>query len=230
MNVNAAPANGGNPVLHAGGIAMTVGWLGVLATTVCYALSPPAAAMPHQPFQLGAALEGAAAGAATMIAASFAGMFSDIVLATGTLLVALELVRRGRGVAAAGWIAMFLSVVIFALVDTMVGQVLVPLAATQGGASAFAGFKYLFDALFLLGTIAFGAGAIVALASDCRSAAPLVPRRLTYIGIAIGALGSVAALGCFAHLPLDLAVGASIGLGAVLFTVIGVTIARGARA
>jgi hypothetical protein len=230
MNANTAPAGGGNKVLEAAGIAMTVGWLGVLVTTAFYAVSPPAAAMPHQPFHLGAALEGAAAGAATMTAASFAGMFSDIVLATGTLLVALELARRGRGVAAAGWVAMFLSVVIFTLVDTLVGQVLVPLAATQGAVGAFAGFKYLFDALFLLGTIAFGAGAVVALASDCRSAAPLVPRPLAWIGIAIGAFGIAAALGCFAHLPLDLAVGASIGLGALLFTIIGVTIVRGARA
>lgn len=230
MDANAAPDDGGNKVLQAGGISMTVGWLGVLTTTAFYAASPPAAAMPHQPFNLGAALEGAAAGAATMTAASFVGMFSDIVLATGTLLVALELARRGRGVAAAGWVAMFLSVAIFTLVDTIVGQVLVPLAATQGAAGAFAGFKYLFDVLFLLGTIAFGAGAIVALASDCRTDAPLVPKPLAWTGIAIGALGILAALGCFAHLPLDLAVGASIGLGALLFTVIGVTITRGARA
>jgi hypothetical protein len=230
MNANEAPVGGGNRVLEIGGISMTLGWIGVLATTAFYAASPPAAAMPHQPFQLGAALEGATAGAATMTAASFVGMFSDIVLATGTLLVALELTRRGRGVAAAGWVAMFLSVVIFTLVDTMVGQVLVPLAATPGAAGAFAGFKYLFDALFLLGTIAFGAGAIFALASDCRAGAPLVPKPLAWIGIAIGAIGVATALGCFAHLPLDLAVGASVGLGALLFTIIGVTIARRARA
>jgi hypothetical protein len=230
MNSNAASAGGGNKILEAGGISMTLGWIGVLATTAFYAASPPEAAMPHQPFQLGGALEGAKAGAATMTAASFVGMFSDIVLATGTLLVALELARRGRGVAAAGWVAMFLSVLIFTLVDTMVGQVLVPLAATQGGAGAFAGFKYLFDALFLLGTIAFGAGAIFALASDCRVDDPLVPRQLAWIGIAIGAFGIVAALGCFAHLPLDLAVGAAVGLGALVFTIIGVKIARDARA
>jgi len=230
MNPNAARADGGNRVLQAGGVSMTLGWLGVLVTTAFYAASPPAAAMPHQPFNLGAALEGAAAGAATMTAASFAGMFSDIVLATGTLLVALELVHRGRGVAAAGWVAMFLSVGIFTLVDTLVGQVLVPLATTEGAAGAFAGFKYLFDALFLLGTIAFGAGALFALASDCRCEAPLVPRPLAWIGIAVGALGVAASLGCLVHLPLDLVVGASIGLGSVLFAIIGVTIAKGARA
>jgi hypothetical protein len=222
----AANVSSGNSVLTVGGMATALGSLGVIVTTAFYALSPPAAAMPKQPFELITALEGTVAGAATMLAASTVGIFADVILAVGVLLVALEFARRDRGVATAGWLTIFLGVVIFIFVDAIVGHVLVPLAVTQAGAGAFAGFKYLFDTLFLLGTITFGAGAVLALGSECRAASPLMSRPLAYIGIVIGLFGIAAAIACFAHLPLELAVGASIGLGSVLFMVIGVQLAR----
>ena len=61
-------------------------------------------------------------------AAGTVGIFSDIVMAVGVLLVAFELVRRERSIAAAGWIAMFLSIVVFTFVDAIGGYVLAPLA------------------------------------------------------------------------------------------------------
>ena len=137
--------------LSAGGACVALGSLGVTATSVLYALSPPAAALPAQPFDQAAALAGAVAGARTMFAAGTVGIFSDIVVAVGALLVALELARRGRGLAVAGWIAIVLSIVLFTFVDAIVGFVLGPVAAMGDGAAAFAGFKRLFDVLFLLG-------------------------------------------------------------------------------
>ena len=118
---------------------------------------------------------------------------SDIVMAVGVLLVAFELVRRERAIAAAGWIAMFLSIVVFTFVDGLGGYVLAPLAGLNDGASVFAGFKRLFDVLFLLGTVAFGGGAIVALADEMRASAPAVSRPLIVIGILVGLAGVLAA-------------------------------------
>ncbi len=212
-------------VLTAGGVATCLGSLGITLTSVLYALSPPAAATPMQPFDPAAAVAGAIAGAASMHAASLVGMFSDLFLATGALLIALEAGRRNRGLAAAGWIAIFLSVLIFVLVDTLVG--LLPLAATQGAVGAFVGFKLLFDALFLLGTVAFGIGALASMAGEYVRPARWVSRPLALISAMTGVASVVAAAACFFHLPMQLAVGGSILLGGALFTVIGAQIAAG---
>jgi hypothetical protein len=218
--------NDGRSALNVGGIATALGSVGVAITTLFYALSPPAAAMPHQPLDLAGALAGAVAGATMMGAASTVGILFDIALAAGALLVAFEFARLGRGVAAAGWAMMFVSVLLFTFVDVIVGQVLVPLAAAHGESMAFLGFKVLFDALFLLGTVAFGSGLVLAMAAECSAGTPLVAKSLAYAGIIIGILGIAAAAACFVHLPLELAVGASIGLGSVLFIAIGIQLAK----
>jgi hypothetical protein len=210
--------------LTAGGAALALGSLGVTATSVLYALSPPAAALPAQPFDQASALAGAVAGARTMLGAGTVGIFSDIVMAVGALLVALELARRGRGLAVAGWIAILLSIVVFTFVDAIVGYVLGPVAAMRDGAGAFAGFKRLFDVLFLLGTTAFGAGATLALTNEMQSRAPIVSKPVALVGALSGLAGVVAAAACFAGFPLEQGVGISIGLGSAVFIAIGVQI------
>ena len=211
--------------LTAGGAALALGSLGVTATSVLYALSPPAAALPAQPFDQASALAGAVAGARTLFAAGTVGIFSDIVFAVGVLLVVLELARRGRGgLAVAGWIAILLSVVVFTFVDAIVGYVLGPVAAMADGASAFAGFKRLFDVLFLLGTTAFGAGAMLALTNEIRSSAPIVNKPVAWAGAMTGLAAVLAAGACLAGFPLEQGVGISIGLGSVIFAAIGVQI------
>src|SRR5882724_13518923 len=169
--------------LRAGGAAVALGSVGVVATSVLYALSPPAAALPAQPFDQALALAGAVAGARTMFAAGAVGIFSDIVMAVGALLVALELARRGRSLAVAGWIAILLSIVVFTLVDAIMGFVLGPVAALKDGADAFTAFKRLFDVLFLLGTTAFGTGAMLALTNEMRSAVPIVSKPVALAGV-----------------------------------------------
>jgi hypothetical protein len=207
--------------LTAGGAAVALGSFGVTATSVLYALSPPAAALPAQPFDQASALAGAAAGARTMLAAGTLGIFSDIVLAVGALLVMLELARRGRGLAVAGWGAIFLSVVIFTFVDAIVGYVLSPVAMMRDGAGVFAGFKRLFDVLFLLGTAAFGGGAAVSLISDMRSTAPIASKPAALAGALTGLAGVAAAVACFMGFPFEQGVGVSVGLGSAVFVVVG---------
>jgi hypothetical protein len=210
--------------LRAGGAAVALGSLGVTATSVLYALSPPAAALPAQPFDQALALAGAIAGARTMFAAGTVGIFSDIVMAVGALLIALELARRRRGLAAAGWIAILLSIVVFTLVDAIVGYVLGPVAALKDGAVAFTAFKRLFDVLFLLGTTAFGTGAMLALTNEMRSAEPIVSKPVALAGALTGMAGVLAAVACLAGFPLEQAVGISIGLGSAVFVAIGAQI------
>ncbi len=220
IDLRATKADRNPGVLMAGGAALALGSIGVTVTSVLYALSPPAAALPAYPLDL--ALAGARSGASTLHAAGTVGIFSDIVMAVGVLLIAFELVQRERSIAAGGWIAMFLSIVVFTFVDAIGGYVLAPLAGLNDGASVFAGFKRLFDVLFLLGTVAFGGGAMVALADDMRASAPAVSRPLTVIGILVGMAGVLAAAACFVGLPFGQGVGISIGLGSVLFAAVGV--------
>jgi hypothetical protein len=212
------------PALVVGGAALALGSLGVVATSVLYALSPPAAALPAYP--LDQALAGARAGATTLFAAGTVGIFSDIVMAVGTLLVGLELVLRRRALAAAGWIAMLLSIIVFTLVDAVGGYVLASLAVMSNGAGAFAGFKRLFDVLFLLGTVAFGGGAVVALAAEISDPAPLVGRPLAIGGILVGLAGLLTSAACFLGLPFGQGVGVSVAVGAALFTAVGLQLAR----
>lgn len=216
---------GRNPsVLAVGGVALALGAVGVTVTSLLYALSPPAGALPAYP--LDQAFAGAKAGARALFAAGTVGIFSDIVMAVGAFLVALELGRRERAVAASGWIAMLVSILVFTFVDAIGGYLLGPLAEMNDGAVVFAGFKRLFDVLFLLGTVAFHGGAIVALADEMRTTVPIVSRPLAVIGTLVALAGTLAAGACFIGLPFGLAVGISIGLGAVVFAGIGLQIAR----
>jgi hypothetical protein len=210
--------------LTAGGAAVALGSLGVTATSLLYALSPPAAALPAQPFDQASALAGAVAGARTMFAAGTVGVFSDIVMAVGALLVALELARRGRGLAAAGWVAILLSIVVFTFVDAIAGYVLSQVAAMTDGLGAFAAFKRLFDVLFLLATTAFGVGSMLALINEVQSTASIASKPVALAGALTGLSGVLAAAACFAGLPLERGVGISIGVGSAVFIAIGAQI------
>ena len=228
--VSTAQAGAGREMstLAAAGVALALGSAGVVVTSALYAVSPPAAALPAQPLDLSHAMSGAISGARTMYAAGTIGIFADVVAAAGALLVAADLARRGRGVAALGWALVLMSIVIFTFVDVIVAYLLSPLAAMKDGASAFAGFKRLFDVLFLLGTATFGAGALLALLTDLRASEPLASRPLALAGALTGFGAVLSAVACFFGVPLEQSVGISIGLGAALFAVIGVQIARAA--
>ncbi len=211
-----------------GGALSAVGAVSVVVTSAFYVASPGAMAGPVQPLDLAAAVAGATRGVATLRAAGTVGIFGDLIWAAGVLLVAQELGRRGRGVSAAGWIALFLAIVIFTFVDLMTGYVLPPLAA-GGDASAFEGFKRLWDALFLLGTAALGAGVVAAMGGDLASERPMIGRVLAWTALVVGLIAGLDALAGFAGVtafPTDKVAGASIGLGSVLFIPISLRIAR----
>ena len=218
------------PLTRVGGAAVALGAIGVVAVSALYALSPPAVALPAQPFQLAEALRGALDGATTMRAAGAIGVISDIVLAVGGALVATIVVQRGDILAAAGWITVTLASLLFTFVDAIVGFVLAPLAAAADGGGAFLGFKHLFDALFLLSTIALSVGAALALSREIAASSLALGKILPAVGVAASAAGFLASIACCLGLPAEQGVGASVAASAVVFALIGWRLASAPQA
>jgi hypothetical protein len=224
---SSSASSAGDAVLHFGGAAIALGSLGVVISSIFYALSPAAAALPAQPFNEAAALAGAVSGASVMHWAGAVGIFADIAFATGCLLAMLSNARRDRAMAAAGWAAVALSQILFIVVDAVAGFTLAPLAASPETIGAFIGFKTLFDALFLLATFTFGLGAAFSLWLEIQTPGGAVGKPLAYAGLAVGALAMIAALACFAGIPFQAGVGLAIAAGSVVFTAVGWQMAKG---
>lgn len=205
--------------LRVGGALSAVGAASVVVTSVFYALSPPAAAGPVQPFDLAAAMAGAVAGASTLHIAGTVGIIGDVIWAVAALMIATELGKRGNGLPAAGWSALLLSILLFTFVDGMTGYVFPPLAA-DGNSAAFEGFRRLWDMLFLLGTAAYGVGILAALGPAATGGDPTVGRLLAIMTWLIGIVALAASVAGFAgvtSVPTDKIAGATIGLGSLLF-------------
>lgn len=213
-----------------GGVLTAIGAVGVVATSLSYLLSPQVGSMPTAPLDLAAAQAGAAAGLTTMAAAGAFGIAGDLVWAVGAALLARRAGAEGRGFAESGWTALVFGLLIFTLVDAMVGFVLPQIAAMAGAEAAFAGFKRLFDALFLLGAAASAAGIALAMGGEAKRAASPVARPLAWALAGVGVIGVGAALAGFAGWSGAVGIiGASIGLIAVLSVPVGLQIARASR-
>ncbi|MGE3371385.1 MAG: hypothetical protein AB7I79_21745 [Rhizobiaceae bacterium] len=211
-------------MMRPAGLLLALGSAGVVLTSIFYLLSPPHAAAPVIPPNLQAALEGAVSGAATMRGAGLSGVPGDMLIAAAGLSIGLGEALRGRGLATLGWFLVALSTMIFAIVDALVGFVLPPTAASAP--EAFPGAKYLFDILFIAGTFTFGIGAILALWPRRRDPEIRLPRFLLFPAIIFGAVaafgGIAGGLGANTYQVMGLGI---LG-GALVFTLIGVSIAR----
>jgi hypothetical protein len=217
----------GPSLVRQAGVALALGSAGVVATCVFYGLSPPAAAMPISPLDLQAALAGAVRGRATMYAAGLAGVPADVVISAAGMLLGMLEAARGRGLSAMGWLLIAISTILFAIVDSLVGFVLPPLAVA--GDPGFLAAKSLFDVLFLAGTATFGAGAVLALLAHV-SGAGAIPRVLAAPALLVGLValgGGLAGLLGVSVNPHLLGVG--IAGGAILFTLIGAGLAATGR-
>jgi hypothetical protein len=213
-----------------GGVLTAIGAVGVVATSLSYLLSPQVGAMPTAPLDLAAAQAGAAAGLTTMAAAGAFGIAGDLIWAVGAALLARRAGAEGRGLAESGWTALVFGLLIFTLVDAMVGFVLPQIAAMAGAETAFAGFKRLFDALFLLGAVASAAGIALAMGGEAKRAASPVARPLAWALTGVGVIGVGAALAGFVGWSGAVGIiGASIGLISILSVPVGLQIARARR-
>jgi len=214
-----------------GGAGIALGSLGVVVTSAFYLASPQAAAMPHATLDLNLAIEGAVRGAGTMRLAGFFGVLGDVTIAAAALMIGIDQITRKRAATAFGWLLISICVVLFAIVDSMVGYVLSPVASqawsgAQAGGGAFLAVKSLFDTLFLLGTTAFGAGATLALGADALGRARDVSRVLAVPAVIIGLAGAVAGIVCLAGADFHVLIGPSVVGNAVVFTLVGLQLAR----
>jgi hypothetical protein len=226
--VDAGGASGTrDTALFWGAASLALGSLGLIATCALYVMSPPEAAMPVPPINLGNAIAGAISGASMMHAAGTVGIISDVVLAAAALAIGSAEAARGRGgMAVLGWMALAVSAIIFVSVDTLVGFVLSPLAAEQQAANAFLGFKRFFDTLFVLGTFAFGAGGVLVLLPSFTEGTPVISRNIALPGFLFALIGGIASLATLFGLDLHIFMGLGLAGGAVIFAIVGVTLAR----
>ena len=211
------------------GIAVAIGAFGVVIASAFYAISPSAASLPAADLSIADALHGMVAGRVTMLVAGSVGVVSDLILATGTLLLMAFRKPVGLEIERAGWALVTMSVLVFVGVDSLSAGVLTQLAALGGDEGAFAGFKLLFNILFIAGTIAFGLGVPAILASEMNSKAPVLVKPLLWIGVLAAVVGLVGALLYFARISLPYVVGVPIAVGSLIFGIYGVQIARAAR-
>lgn len=207
-----------------GGGLVALGAAGIVATSIFYGLSPPAAAMPQATVDLAAAAEGAVKGAQTMRLAGLFGVAGDIAVTAGAFVLGVR-VLAADAAAASGWFLIGVSTIIFAVVDAIVGFVLTPVAQASGASATLLGMKHLFDALFLLGTATFGAGAVLAMLSSAFGQAGLVWRLTAGLAVIAGAAALVSGGGSLAGVPLERYVGFGILGGSAIFTLIGLQIA-----
>ena len=108
----------------------------------------------------------------------------------------------------------------------MTAALLFPLAHASNSAP-FVAVKSWFDFLFAAGDVPYGLGFIAVLCADLRRSEPLLPRAVSYVGIAVGAAAAISGLGAalgVLHLPL--VIGLSVTFGCVILTALGLKIAR----
>jgi hypothetical protein len=201
------------------------GALGLVATSVCYALAGPAAALPGGASSVDAARAATAEAAGWMRAAGLIGMPSDVLLAVGGLMLAMTRRGDGAGVAIAGWLAMAIAGALFIVVDAMVALVLPPAAQTID--AGYAGVRALFDALFTIGAWTTGVGALAA--SWSARWPEFRWRAVLWVMRAAGVVGVLASSAHLLGLPGARLIGPGIALVALALLALATALYAGSR-
>jgi hypothetical protein len=208
------------------GIALAIGSFGVVLASAFYALSPVVAALPAAGMSIEDAYHGMISGRTTMMAAGVIGLPSDVILIAGTLLLtvfrtppSLQIQRLGLALVAVG-------VLIFTLVDSLAAGVLTQIAAFDSTMTVFAGFKFLFDILFVFGTLTVGLGMPLVLISELKAASSILAKPFAWAGILFSLVGLAASILYFVQISLPLVIGISISGSSLIFGIYGIQIAR----
>jgi len=134
--------------------------------------------------------------------------------------------RRAGSLETVGWALMAVSVAVAAMFDSMTATLFFPLARGADPAP-FLAVKSWFDFLFASGNVPYGLGFVAILCADLSRGEPLMPRAVSYVGLAIGAAASMSGLGyVLGVLHLPLVVGLSVTFGCVILIALGLQIAR----
>jgi len=205
---------------------LVLGASALFVGTLFYARLTPALGLPAQPAERAQALADALALGPQKLA--LAGGFSflgDVVLSAACVALAGG-ARRASGLERAGWALMAVSVAIALVFDSMTAALLWPLAHASE-AAAFPAFKAWFDFLFAAGDVPYGVGFIAVLWADASADSPLLPKPLSFAGLAVGAASAISGLGYVTdvmHMPL--AIGLSVTFGCLILATLGVGILR----
>lgn len=140
---------------------LLLGGVGLIATCVCYAMAGPVAALPGGAGGWPEAIQATLDRASWMRAAGLWGVPSDVLLAVGSALLALESEKVGHTGLTIGWMLLGLAGALFIPVDTIVGQALPIVAADPAAQSSYGLLRTVFDAAFAWGALVAGAGALL---------------------------------------------------------------------
>jgi hypothetical protein len=158
------------------------------------------------------------------LAGGFAFLGDCLLLAASVVLASRN--RRAGDLEPAGWALMAVSVAVATVFDSMTAALFFPLAHGADPAP-FLAVKSWFDFLFAVGNVPYGLGFIAVLCADLARHEPLMPRAVSYVGIAIGAAAAISGLGyTLGVLHLPLVIGLSVTFGCVILVALGVQIAR----
>jgi hypothetical protein len=206
-------------LLASGAAALFVG-------TLFYARLTPELGLPALPAERTQALTDALklGPQALALAGGFAFLGDCLLLAASIVLASRT--RRLSDLAPAGWGLMGVSVALAIVFDSMTAALLFPLAHSADPAP-FVAVKSWFDFLFAAAGVPYGLGFIAVLWADLGRSEPLLPRAVSYVGIAIGAAAAITGLGyVLGVLHLPLVIGLTVTFGCVILAALGVQIMR----
>lgn len=199
--------------------AFTLSMAAIIAVSLLYVGSPHALVTPIVPLDVEAARRGALAAGAAIRWIALLGMAADPVAAAASIMLGLYCLRDKRTLPALGWMLVGLSSSLFVVIDTTAGGVMAPLGRLPAD-SGFPGVKLVFDELFVAGTLCLSIGQL------CLTIRPITARSewVSWLHWALaidGVVGLCSAYALLTGYDWSTALGASVGLAAVLFTVIG---------
>jgi hypothetical protein len=206
-------------LLSAGAAALFVG-------TLFYARLTPELGLPALPAERAQALADALrlGPQALALAGGFAFLGDCLLLAACIALASRH--RRAGDLETIGWGLMAVSVALAMVFDSITAALFWPLAHAADSA-LFVAIKSWFDFLFAAGNVPYGLGFIAVLCADIGRRDPLLPRLVSYVGIAIGTAAAISGLGAAIDiLRLPLVIGLSVTFGCVILAALGLKIAR----
>jgi hypothetical protein len=209
------------------GVLVAVGAAVLFLGTLFYIRLTQDLGLPSAPAVYPQALADARAlGPRPMFLAGIFAFFGDVFLTAGCIAMVTRRRLRRSDLELFGWTLVAIGAAVAMVFDSMMAVLLAPLARLADP-GVFVAFKGWFDLLFASGNVPYGIGAVAVLIADMRSDRPLLPKALAAFGVAVGVIAFASGAGYVAGIVvLPAAIGLTVTFGCVVFTVLGVQIAR----
>ena len=208
------------------GALLAFGAAALFVGTLFYARLTPELGLPALPAERTQALADALKLGPQALALAGGFAFLGDCLLLGASIVLASRTGRLSDLAPAGWAMMGVSVALAMVFDSMTAALFFPLAHSADSAP-FVAIKSWFDFLFAAAGVPYGLGFIAVLWADLGRSEPLLPRAVSYVGIAIGAAAAISGLGyVLGVLHLPLVIGLTVTFGCVILAALGAQIMR----